>query len=42
MTGLTDDGGAILLNVMWVVYDLVMLSAVLDAAFYGGFDTEEA
>jgi hypothetical protein len=38
---MTDAGGAILLNVMWVVYDLVMLSAVLDAAFYGGFETQE-
>lgn len=40
MTGMTDDAGAVLLNVVWVVYDLIMLSAVLDAAFYGGFDPD--
>lgn len=37
MTGVTDAGGAILINVVWVGYDLVMLSAVIDAAFYRGF-----
>jgi cellulose synthase (UDP-forming) len=37
MTGLTDSGGAIMINVVWVVYDLVALSVVLDAAFYRGF-----
>jgi cellulose synthase (UDP-forming) len=42
MTGETDDGGAILLNVAWAVYDLVMLSAVLDAAFYEGFEAPGA
>lgn len=32
--GLTEDGVPILVNVAWAVYDLVMLSAVLDAATY--------
>ena len=38
MIGDTDDGGAIMLNIAWAAYDLVMLSAVLDAAFYKGFE----
>jgi cellulose synthase (UDP-forming) len=42
MTGQTDAGGAILLNVAWAVYDLIMLSAVLDAAFYQGFEAQGA
>jgi cellulose synthase (UDP-forming) len=32
--GLTADVGPILLNVGWATYDLVLLSAVLDAALY--------
>jgi cellulose synthase (UDP-forming) len=32
--GLTDDGLPILVNVFWAIYDLVMLSAVLDAVTY--------
>ncbi len=32
--GLADDGVAITVNVVWIVYDLVMLSVVLDAAAY--------
>jgi cellulose synthase (UDP-forming) len=39
MVGATDDGGAIMLNVVWVVYDLVMLSVVIDAALYQGFES---
>jgi cellulose synthase (UDP-forming) len=40
MVGQTDDGGAIALNIAWAAYDLVMLSAVLDAAFYQGFEAQ--
>jgi cellulose synthase (UDP-forming) len=40
-TGATDEGGAVLLNVLWVVYDLVMLSAVIDAALYRGYAPDE-
>jgi len=32
--GVTDDGWPILINVLWIAYDLVMLSAVLDAAAF--------
>jgi cellulose synthase len=32
--GLTEDGVPILVNVFWGCYDLVMLSAVIDAALY--------
>ncbi|WP_349239864.1 glycosyltransferase [Patulibacter sp. SYSU D01012] len=46
MVGATDAGGAIMLNVAWVVYDLISLSVVVDAAFYRGFapqpDPQEA
>ena len=42
MTGETDAGGAIMLNVAWAVYDLVMLSAVLGAASYEGFEAPGA
>ena len=38
MVGQTDDGGAIMLNVAWVVYDLISLSVVIDAAFYQGYE----
>jgi cellulose synthase (UDP-forming) len=38
MVGATDEGGAIMLNVAWVVYDVIMLSVVVDAALYEGFE----
>jgi cellulose synthase (UDP-forming) len=47
--GLTDDGLPIMINAFWAGYDLVMLSAVLDAATFrppaddeGGEPTETA
>jgi cellulose synthase (UDP-forming) len=32
--GLTDDTGPILVNVFWVLYNLAMLSVVIEAAIY--------
>jgi cellulose synthase (UDP-forming) len=40
--GDTTEGGAIMLNVAWAVYDLVALSVVVDAALYRGFEEEGA
>lgn len=37
LVGDAEAGGAIMLNVLWVVYDLAMLSVVVDAALYRGF-----
>ncbi|MCU1693881.1 MAG: cellulose synthase [Frankiales bacterium] len=34
--GATDSGGGVLVNVLWVVYDLVIMSVVIDAALYSG------
>ncbi|MCW3040435.1 MAG: glycosyltransferase [Solirubrobacterales bacterium] len=42
MVGATDAGGAILLNTAWAVYDIVMLSVVVDAALYRGFEEASA
>jgi cellulose synthase (UDP-forming) len=39
--GLTEDGLPVLINVFWVCYDLVLLSVVLDAAFYRPADAGE-
>ncbi len=41
IVGDADAGGAVMLNVVWVVYDLVSLSVVVDAAFYRGFTDVE-
>lgn len=41
MLGVTEAGGAIFINVVWVGYDLIMLSAVIDAALYSGYPTPE-
>ncbi len=38
MAGVTTQGGAIMLNVGWAVYDIIMLSVVVDAALYRGFE----
>ena len=39
--GLTDDGVPILINAFWICYDLVCLSAVLDAVIYRPDDTAD-
>lgn len=39
--GLNDDGVPILVNVLWAIYDLVALSVVLDATFYGPAENDE-
>jgi cellulose synthase (UDP-forming) len=40
MLGATDDGWPVMLNIVWVVYDLIALSVVVDAALYRGFDAD--
>ncbi len=42
MVGASDEGGATLVNVVWVVYDVVALSVVIDAALYEGYTPQEA
>jgi cellulose synthase (UDP-forming) len=41
IVGDAEAGGAVMLNVIWVVYDLVSLSVVVDAALYRGFTDVE-
>jgi cellulose synthase (UDP-forming) len=39
--GWTDATGATMVNIVWVVYDLVVLSVIVDAALYRGFEPQE-
>ena len=41
MTGMTHAGGPVMINVVWIVYDLIALSVVIDAALYAGFEPQE-
>lgn len=40
--GWTTATGATMVNIVWVVYDLVVLSVIIDAALYRGFEPQEA